>query len=369
MSNPEEYMDLALRLSLKAKGLTSPNPLVGAVVVKNGRVISSGFHKRAGLEHAEVIALKKAGPRTKGATLYVTLEPCSSFGRTPPCTEAIIKSGIKKVVVGMVDPNPKHRGKGIKILKNHNISAISGVSEYRIKGINQPFIKYITKNMPYVTVKIAQSLDGKIATKTGDSKWITSLASRKFAHKIRNNFDAIMVGVNTLLKDNPLLSPEKKAKGKKFYKIILDTHLKAKTGMRIFRDLSDFPVIIATSKESIAKKTKNIKSLVKKGAIILGIDKKHGFIDIKELLKQLVQLEIIDVLVEGGGRVAGSLFDEKLVDYVLFFISPKIIGGSESVLSIQGIGVDRIREVQALRKTKITRLGQDLLLEGAIKAY
>lgn len=364
----EKYMGLALELSLKAKGLTSPNPLVGAVVVRNRKIISTGFHKRAGLEHAEVVALRKAGPRAKKATLYVTLEPCSSFGRTHPCTEAIIKSGVKKVIVGMVDPNPKHRGRGLKILKNHNIDVISGVLEKSIRKINQPFVKYIARAIPYVTLKIAQSLDGKIATKTGDSKWISSIASRKFAHKIRDDFDAIMVGINTVLKDNPLLNTQKK-KGKKFYKIILDTNLKVKSSMRIFSDSSRFPVIIVTSKESLINNNRKIRTLINSGSIILGVDKKEGLLDLKDLLKKLAQLEITNVLVEGGGRVAGSFFDENLVDCVLIFISPKIIGGKESVSGIQGKGVNKLVDSRKIKEVNLRQFNRDLLIEGIIQEY
>lgn len=362
-------MDSALRLSLQAKGLTSPNPLVGAVVVKKDRIISKSFHKRAGLEHAEVIALKKAAKKAKGSVLYVTLEPCSTFGRTPPCTDAIIKSGIKKVVIGMRDPNPKHCGKGEKILIKNRIKVISGALEDRIKDMNQPFIKYITKNMPYVTLKLAQSLDGKIATKTGDSQWITSPESRKFSHKLRNNFDAIMVGINTVLKDNPFLNPEKKIEGKRFYKIILDTHLKILPSLRIFNNASDFPVIIATCKESLIKRAQKARALVKKGAIILGIEKDRGILNIKELLQNLSKLEITNILVEGGGRLAGSLLDKDLIDYVLFFISPKIIGGKESIASIYGEGIRKIKQAKALRGIKIERIGSDLLIQGALKKY
>ena len=369
MDNYAKYMNLALELSLKAQGLTSPNPLVGAVIVKKARIISCGFHKRAGLDHAEIVALKKAGKRAKGATLYVTLEPCCSFGRTPPCSQAIIRSGINKVVVGLRDPNPKHRGNGIKILNKHGIDVVSGILEKRIRQINQPFIKYITKRMPYITLKVAQSLDGKIATKHGESRWITSVASRKFAHKIRSNFDAIMVGINTVLKDNPLLNPTSKTKSKKFYKIVLDTHLDIKTNSRIFKDSPNFAVIIACERESILNKKEKIRTLIKKGAVILGIKNKNNLLDLGNLFKKLAQLEIMNVLVEGGGSVAGSLFDEGLVDYVLFFVSPSIIGGSESVSSIQGTGANRIIDLYKLKNVKIKNLNKDLLIEGAIKEY
>ncbi|MDD5355708.1 MAG: bifunctional diaminohydroxyphosphoribosylaminopyrimidine deaminase/5-amino-6-(5-phosphoribosylamino)uracil reductase RibD [Candidatus Omnitrophica bacterium] len=365
----DKYMDLALKLSLKAKGLTSPNPLVGAVIVKDNKIISTGFHRSAGSDHAELVALKKAGAKAKGATLYVTLEPCSSFGRTPPCTQAIIKSGIKKVVIGMVDPNPLHRGKGIKILNAHRIKTDCGVLEEDISEINQPFIKYITKNISYITLKVAQSLDGRIALRNGESKWITSRGSRRFAHGIRSDFDAIMVGINTVLKDDPSLSPCKSIKNKKFYKIVLDTNIKAKQGMRIFSDARRFPVIIAASKGSVVRKPKAVKSLVKKGAIILGIEARNGLLDIKDLLRKLAQLEIINILVEGGGRVVGSLLDEGSVDYAMFFIAPKIIGGKDSILSIQGKGINRILDATRIGDIKIKRFGEDLLLEGKIKKY
>ncbi|MDD5006149.1 MAG: bifunctional diaminohydroxyphosphoribosylaminopyrimidine deaminase/5-amino-6-(5-phosphoribosylamino)uracil reductase RibD [Candidatus Omnitrophica bacterium] len=365
----EKYIDLALKLSLKSKGFTSPNPLVGAVIVKNDKVLSTGFHRRAGLKHAEIIALEKAGTKAKGATLYVTLEPCSSFGRMPPCTDAIIKSGIKKVVVGMIDPNPRHRGQGIKILRKHNIEVISGILEKQIRQTNQPFIKYITKNMPYLTLKIAQSLDGKIATKTGDSRWITSEESRKFAHRIRSDFDAIMVGINTVLKDNPRLNPQGRTQGKKFYKIILDTHLKIKENMRIFDDADKFLVIIATSKKNIIKNHNKIKSLINKNAIILGVEEKNGLLDLEDLFRKLAQLEIANILAEGGGKIAGALLDENLVDYVLFFIAPNIIGGDKSIASIRGSGIRWIKQAREIKKINLRQLNQDLLVEGAVREY
>jgi diaminohydroxyphosphoribosylaminopyrimidine deaminase/5-amino-6-(5-phosphoribosylamino)uracil reductase len=365
----EKYMDLALGLSLKAKGLTSPNPLVGAVVVKNDKVVSTGFHKRAGLDHAEAIALRRAGIRAKGATLFVTLEPCSSFGRTPPCTDSIIKSGIKKVVIGMFDPNPRHYNKGIKILRNHGIGVVCGILKDAIREINQPFIKYITTKKPYVTLKVAQSLDGKIATRTRESKWITSELSREFSRRIRNDFDAIMVGINTVLNDNPFLNPAEKIKGKKFYKIILDTHLKIPLRSRLFKNSSDYPVILATCKESLITESEKVKSLISNGFIVLGVEKEGNSLSIKDLFAKLAQFEIINILVEGGSEVAGSLMDQKLIDYVMFFISPKLIGGKESISSIGGRGFNKIKDALQLKSIKIKPLGSDLLLEGAVRQY
>jgi diaminohydroxyphosphoribosylaminopyrimidine deaminase / 5-amino-6-(5-phosphoribosylamino)uracil reductase len=205
MKDRIDYMKLALKLALKARGMTSPNPMVGALVVKNGRIIGRGYHKKAGLAHAEVTALEQAGEDAKGASLYVTLEPCAHFGRTPPCVDRIIQSGIKEVIIGMVDPNPLNNGKGMQILKSRGIKVEAGFLEDDLKAANAAFIKYITRRMPLVTVKVAESLDGKIATRTGESKWITSDKSRDYSHRIRKNYDAVMVGVNTVRRDNPKL--------------------------------------------------------------------------------------------------------------------------------------------------------------------
>ena len=200
------FMKLAMQLGLKGKAKTSPNPMVGALVVKNGRIIGEGFHEKCGFSHAEAIALNRAGKNAHGATLFVTLEPCAHFGRTPPCVESIIRSGVKKVVVGMVDPNPLNNGRGISILRQNKINVEVGFLEEELKKMNEVFIKYITKRIPFITVKVAESLDGKIATRSGDSKWITSDKSLSYSHRIRKEYDAIMVGVNTILRDNPKLN-------------------------------------------------------------------------------------------------------------------------------------------------------------------
>jgi diaminohydroxyphosphoribosylaminopyrimidine deaminase/5-amino-6-(5-phosphoribosylamino)uracil reductase len=253
------------------------------------------------------------------------------------------------------------------ILSKKGIEVACGVLGDKIRAINQPFIKYITKKMPYITLKIAQSLDGKIATKTGDSQWITSQAARKFAHKIRSNFDAIMVGINTVLRDNPRLDPTQKTK--KFYKVVLDTNLKINPALRIFSGVSNSSVVIATSKESLIKKAKRVKDLVNRGAILLGIKKDSALLDIKDMLSKLAQLEITNILVEGGGRVAGSLLDKKLIDEVLFFVSPKIIGGSESISSIQGRGIEKISQAKELKDVKIKKIGEEVLVQGLLNKY
>ena len=355
-------MGLALRLALKAKGDTSPNPLVGALVVKNGRIIGKGHHEKAGLAHAEIIALEEAGQKAKGAILYVTLEPCVHFGRTPPCTERILTSGVKKVVVGMIDPNPLNNGRGIRILKEHKIKTQVGFLEGELRKINAAFVKYITKRLPFVTVKVAQSLDGKIATEQGDSKWITSDISRAYAHRIRRRYDAIMVGVNTVLRDNPKLDAwfSKKQPAK----IVIDSQLSSSADSNIFS--ANSKVIIVTLPSKPGQETENRKMLGEK-AKILEVKEKVGQINLRDALKKLAQEGITNILVEGGGTLIGSLFDEGLVDKVLFFISPKIIGGKDAISSVMGKGVSRIESAIRLKDVASRHLGEDLLIEGYVK--
>lgn len=356
------FMNLAMQLARKGKGKTSPNPMVGALVIKNGRIVGRGYHEKAGMSHAEIIALDEAGKKSKGATLYVTLEPCVHFGRTPPCVDRIIKSGIKEVIVGMIDPNPLNNGRGINVLKQHKIKVKVGFLEENLRKMNEVFIKYITKRMPFVTVKVAQSLDGKIATSTGDSKWITSDKSRAYAHRIRRNFDAIMVGVNTVLRDNPKLDAW--FSRKQPIKIVVDSQLSTLQDANIFSAKSQ--VIIITLPAKAGQETENRKILSLK-AKILEVKEKTGQINLKDMMKKLARLEITNILVEGGGTLIGSLFDEGLVDKILFFISPKIIGGKEAISSVMGRGISRIDNAIRLKSIKLRRFQEDLLLEGYIK--
>ena len=356
------FMRLALGLARKAKGETAPNPMVGALVVKGGRIVGRGYHKKAGFAHAEVAALEEAQDKSMGATLYVTLEPCAHFGRTGPCVDKIIESGIKKVVIGMVDPNPLNNGKGIRILRQHKIKVEVGFLEDKLLNLNEAFIKYITRKTPFVTVKVAQSLDGKIATKSGDSKWITSDISRSLAHRIRKDYDAVVVGVNTLLRDNPRLDAwfSKRQPAK----VIIDSQLSVPKDANIFSGKGE--VIIITLPISPGQETENRKILEPK-ARILEVKEKAGQIDLKSALKKLTQIGITNILVEGGGTLIGSLFDEGLVDKILFFISPKIIGGKDAISSVMGRGITRIDRVIKLRNIKFRRLGEDFLVEAYVK--
>jgi diaminohydroxyphosphoribosylaminopyrimidine deaminase/5-amino-6-(5-phosphoribosylamino)uracil reductase len=358
----EYYMNLAIKLALKAKGKTYPNPMVGALVVKDDKILGRGFHAKAGLPHAEIIALDEAGKNSKGATLFVTLEPCMHFGRTAPCVDRIIGSRVKEVVVGMIDPNPLNNGKGVAILKEHGIKVRVGVLEDKLIRLNEVFIKYITKKMPFVMVKTAESLDGRIATRIGDSKWITSDKSRGFAHRLRQDFDAIMVGVNTVLRDNPKLDAW--FSKKQPVKIVVDSQLSTPQNSNIFSRGAS--VIIVTLPTKSGQETENRRILVDK-AKILEVKEKGGQINLKDMLKKLFQLGIKSVLVEGGGTLNGSLFDEGLVDKIMFFISPKIIGGKDAIGSVMGHGIARVERSIRIKDLKLRRFGEDILIEGYVK--
>lgn len=360
---PKEYfMNKAAKLALRAKGMTLPNPLVGAILVKNGKIVGWGYHKKAGLAHAEIEAIAKAKKKAYGAILYVTLEPCAHYGRTDPCVDKIIASGIKKVIVGMKDPNPLNNGKGINILREHGIEVEEGLLEEKLKKINEPFIKYITKKMPFVTVKVGQSLDGKIALKNGESKWITSDKARLFAHRLRREYDAIMVGVNTVIRDNPFLVLG--GHDKKITRIIVDSHLSTPSSANIFLKSQD--VIIATIKPQAGQETDN-RCLLSKKAKIIDVKDNNGQVNLYDLLKKLARLEISNILVEGGGSLIGSLFDAGLVDKIIFFIAPKIIGGRDSISSVMGRGISRLDKAISIKDVKIKKIGDDFLLEGYVQ--
>lgn len=343
MNIDEKYMRLALGLAKKGEGFTSPNPMVGAVIVKNGRIVGKGFHKRCGSAHAEVNALKDAGNAAKGATIYVSLEPCGHFGRTGPCTDALIESGIKKAIIAMKDPNPVNNGRGIKKLVKNGISVATGILKEEAANLNRPYIKYITKKMPYVTVKIAESLDGKIATRTGESKWITGEDSRRYVHDLRAGSDAVMVGVNTIIKDDPMLL-SKTSKEKQPLRIVVDSHFKTPKTARIFSKVERSPVIIATTKKNGASHFSRV--------------------DLKALMKELAKREIANILVEGGGELVASLVEERLVDRFFFFIAPKIIGGRDAKTAVEGMGVDRISRAAPLKFVMIKRFKEDILIEA-----
>jgi diaminohydroxyphosphoribosylaminopyrimidine deaminase/5-amino-6-(5-phosphoribosylamino)uracil reductase len=356
-----DYFKKAIKLALRAKGKVSPNPLVGAIIVKNNRVVAQGWHKHCGSDHAEIAALKKAGSLARGAVIYVTLEPCSHYGRTPPCVDAIIKSGIKKVFIGMKDPNPLTKGKSIAKFRKAGIKTEIGFLEDDLKGINEPFIKFMTKKMPFVTAKCAQTIDGKIAAYSGRSKWITSKESREYARKLRNDFDAILVGSNTVLKDNPGLNASRKSKRLK--KIIIDSALKTPLNAGIFRGTDPSDIIIAATKKS--RKEKRGK-LEKRGIYLVICPTQKGQVDLKWFLKKLAERDITNILIEGGSKIIGSALRQKLIDKFLIFIAPKIIGDQNALSSVSGLNIRDVNKAVRLHKITINQLKDDILIEAYV---
>ncbi len=354
----KRYMRMAITLAKKAKGRTFPNPLVGAVIVKNGRIVGRGFHKKAGGPHAEIYALKEAGARAKGASLYCTFEPCSHYGRTGPCVDEIITAGIKKVYCGIIDPAPITRGKGVRALKKAGIAVSVGFFEDDIKLINESFIKAVTKDIPFVTIKIAESLDGKTATRYGESKWITNESSRKYAHMVRRFYDCIMAGINTVLKDDPFLEPPEGSKSNKLIKVVVDSRLRIPLHARLLNTCQ--PVIVACVKKDALKE----KRLRQRGVLVIHTRSNKGKVDIRELLKKLGLLEIRNILVEGGSTLTGSLIDERLVDKAIVFIAPKFIGGVNSQSSVGGEGVKKLSSAIGLKDVITKRFSGDIMLEG-----
>ncbi|MFH0877151.1 MAG: bifunctional diaminohydroxyphosphoribosylaminopyrimidine deaminase/5-amino-6-(5-phosphoribosylamino)uracil reductase RibD [Candidatus Omnitrophota bacterium] len=357
----KKFMRLAVALAAKAKGQTFPNPLVGAVLVKNNRVVGRGFHQKAGGPHAEIIAIRQAGNKTKGATLFCTLEPCAHTGRTGPCVENIIAAGISKVYVGMIDPNPLNGGRGIRRLRNAGIDVRVSLCQAEIHRLNEAFIKAMTKGMPRVTVKIAESLDGKTATRTGESQWITSPASRKFSHDMRRFFDGIMVGINTVRQDNPLLEPSPRYRNHRLTKIIVDSGLKISLASRLLKTRQ--PVVIATVKTDPLKE----KKLLRMGAEVIRTPSAQGRVDLKKLLIQLHKREIRSVLVEGGAELIGSLLDEKLADAAMITIAPKMIGGRDALGAVGGCGVGSLRSAIRVKNISLHKIKEDLFFEGSLE--
>ncbi len=368
MKRHEFFMRKVLELAERGKRTTSPNPMVGALVVKNGKIISSAYHRRPGGLHAEAIALKRAGQNAKGATLYVNLEPCAHLGRTPPCSKAIIKSGIKEVYCSMIDPNPLNNGKGKKELEKNGVNVRVGILAEEAAKLNEVFIKYVTKKMPFVTIKAAESLDGKIATKTMDSKWITENESMDYSHSLRSEMDAVLVGVNTIMRDNPILTSRK---NKSPIKIVLDSKLRVSENANIFSKKSPALNIIAVLRKSLKDPHifKKVERFNKKGILIIACPGKNNRIDLEWLLKELAELEISRLLVEGGGDTIAGFLEQGFADKALFFIAPKIIGGRNAVTSVEGKGVEKVKQAINLKNIKVEMIGGDILVSGKPLIY
>jgi diaminohydroxyphosphoribosylaminopyrimidine deaminase/5-amino-6-(5-phosphoribosylamino)uracil reductase len=355
-------MMMAIRLARKGMGWTSPNPMVGAVIVKDGEVVGKGYHRMAGEEHAEVMALREAGKRAKGGRIFVNLEPCNHYGKTPPCTHAIVAGGIKECIVGMVDPNPNVKGGGIDFLRENGVHVIKGVLEERCKRLNEAFIKYVTTGRPFVTIKVASTLDGKIATRNGDSRWITGEAARRASHILRHSFDAIMVGIGTVIADDPQLTTRIPGKrGKNPIRVILDTNLRIPLTAKCLDTSSGAKTIIVTSHKAPRDK---VILLENRGVEVIFSNTTERGIDLNYLMETLGKRGITSILIEGGGRLNSSAIREGICDKIIAFYAPKMIGGWDAPGMFSDLGINKIADAIEVQCLKIRRYGEDFAIEG-----
>ena len=353
----ERFMTRALRLSERARGQTSPNPLVGAVLVRDGRIVGEGYHRRAGEPHAEAIALNRAGAQAEGATLYVSLEPCCHFGRMPPCVDRIIERGVAEVVCALIDPDSRVSGRGIEKLRGAGISVKLGVLEEAARKTNEVYLKYITTGMPFVILKWAQSLDGRIATRTGDSKWITGEKARRWVHRLRSQVDAVMVGVGTVIRDDPQLNV-RGVKGKHPLKIVLDSQLSIPPEARVFEGER---MILATTERSSEEKRGLVEE---KGAQVWILPERDGHVDLAAVMRKAGKTGITSILIEGGSKIATSALKAHIVDKLMIFIAPKLIG--RGINAVGDLGITRIEETIELEDVKLRRIGADVLNSATI---
>lgn len=360
----EQFMKRAIELAKQGVGWTAPNPLVGAVVVKNGRVIGEGYHRKYGELHAERNALAACTEDPAGATLYVTLEPCCHYGKTPPCTEIIIEKKIAKVVIGSRDPNPKVAGKGARILREHGIEVVEDYMREACDALNPVFFHYITTKTPYVVLKFAMTLDGKIATRTGASKWITGEAARNHVHQLRGRYAGILAGIGTVLADDPMLNCRIDGAHQPL-RIILDSHLRIPMGSWLVRSAKEYPLLIVCNESTRDREegTNRIQKLEEAGAKVWTLPEKNGHPDLNVLMQRLGEEKIDSVLIEGGGTVNEAVLKAHIVHHVYAYIAPKIFGGEDAKTPVEGSGIRLPQECANLRLAKITVLLNDMLLE------
>lgn len=360
----EQFMKRAIELAKQGAGWTAPNPLVGAVVVKNGRVIGEGYHRKYGELHAERNALAACTEDPAGATLYVTLEPCCHYGKTPPCTEIIIEKKIAKVVIGSRDPNPKVAGKGARILREHGIEVVEDYMREACDALNPVFFHYITTKTPYVVLKFAMTLDGKIATRTGASKWITGEAARNHVHQLRGRYAGILAGIGTVLADDPMLNCRIDGAHQPL-RIILDSHLRIPMGSRLVRSAKEYPLLIVCNESTRDREegTNRIQKLEEAGAKVWTLPEENGHPDLNVLMQRLGEEKIDSVLIEGGGTVNEAALKAHIVHHVYAYIAPKIFGGEDAKTPVEGSGIRLPQECANLRLAKITVLLNDMLLE------
>ncbi len=360
MSDHEAFMQRAIELALKARGRTHPNPMVGCVIVRDGQIVAEGFHEKAGHAHAEVVAIENLEGAGDGCTLYVTLEPCSNFGRTPPCTNAISQRGIKRVVIGAIDPNPNEQGRGVGILRENGIEVMTGICEAECVAINAGYNKVMNEGRPLVVAKYAMTLDGKIATREGHSAWISNEESRAYTHQLRDRYDAIMVGSNTAKTDNPKLTCRKDG-GRNPVRIVVDPQLVVPADSAVFADDGTRRIMLTRTDVQGAEALKN------QGVEVIEIGGSEHHIDLSEAMSALAERGVTSVLVEGGGGLLGSLFDANLIDRAHVFVAPKLIGGADATTPIAGVGVSEVKLGAHLVNVRVDRFGDDVLIEGDVK--
>ncbi|WP_338865270.1 bifunctional diaminohydroxyphosphoribosylaminopyrimidine deaminase/5-amino-6-(5-phosphoribosylamino)uracil reductase RibD [Myxococcus stipitatus] len=359
----EFFMRIALEEAAKGLGRTSPNPVVGAVLVKGGRIIARGYHKKAGTAHAEVVALEAAGSRARGADLYSTLEPCDHYGRTPPCSLAIIEAGVRRVFCGSADPNPKVSGKGVARMRRAGVKVVTGVLQAEADKLNRPFFKAIRTGLPWVTLKAAATLDGKLATATGDSRWVTGEKAREWVHRLRDSVDVILVGANTVRQDDPKLTTRLAGgKGKDALRIVVDSHLRLSPRYTVFSQKSSARTIIATLEDPEGRKARRFLA---QGVEVWKMRAKADRVDLKALLRKLARSGLNHVLVEGGAEMYGSFLREHLADELALFLAPKLLG-REGLSWAGDLGVKEMAQALAVKDLSFEQHGQDILLQALL---
>ena len=360
-----EYMRRAIELAERGVGFTNPNPMVGAVIVKGGKVIGEGWHERCGEWHAERNAFRNCTVPAEGATMYVTLEPCCHYGKTPPCTEAIIEHGIARVVVGMEDPNPLVAGKGIALLREAGIEVVCGVEEEALREQNRVFLKYISTKLPWVAMKTAMTLDGKIATRTGDSKWITGAEARAYVHELRHRFMAILVGIGTAVADDPLLNCRIEGRGvRQPIRVVVDSNARLSLDSQLVKTAGEYRTIVA---HTCFAPEERVKALREIGVEMLLCKEKEGLVDVRNLLELLGQSGIDSILLEGGGSLNYTFLSEGLADELYAFIAPKIVGGMNAKTPVEGAGMEKMADAINLELENVLNLGHDVLLKLKVK--
>jgi diaminohydroxyphosphoribosylaminopyrimidine deaminase/5-amino-6-(5-phosphoribosylamino)uracil reductase len=379
-----EYIQLALQLAAQGAALVTPNPLVGSVVVKDGEIVGRGYHRYDDLKHAEVWALEEAGESARGSTVYVNLEPCSHQGpgkRTPPCIRALMDAGVKRVVASMVDPNPSVNGRGFELLREAGIEVAVGLMEREARRLNEKYVKFITTGLPFVHLKMAASLDGRIATRTGESKWITGEEARAASQRLRHEYDAILVGIGTVLADDPALTDRTREPRRRYLvRVLLDSKLRVSFESQLVMSADRWPLIVFTTEpvvdvkdfnnptDSIISHMAEQMTLVNYGAEVVTVASRSGRPDLKAVLAELGRRQLTSLLVEGGAEVAASFIEQRLVDKVTLFIAPKIIGGRDALSGIGGSGIAKLSDALELEEVEVVRLGDDWEFTGYPKA-